>query len=412
MTAPAGGSCHAAVTGFGMVTPAGLGVPDSWEALLAGTSTASRLPELAGMPVDFAYKAQQFDGDALLGRRIAWRLDRSTQMALVATSEALTMAGLDSTAWDGTRVGVVLSTALGGVATWERESERLRQQGPDMVSPLLIPMAAVNMTAGHVAAAHRATGPNFAPVTACASGTTALGTARDLLRANLCDVVIAGGAEASITPLVAASFAKMGALSTRADDPATASRPFDAARDGFVLAEGASVLVLEREDYARARGARPYAFLSGYGASADAGHATRPDPKGAGAELALRAALRDAGLAPQDIDHVNAHGTSTVLNDAAESLVIHRVLGERPAVTSIKGVTGHCLGASGAHEAVAAVLSLHHQVVPPTANVQELDSKINVDVVVDKPRPLPLNAVVSQSFGFGGQNAVLAFIRA
>lgn len=409
MTTAASRPYHAAVTGFGMVTAAGLGTSATWEALLAGRSSADHVPELAGMPVNFAYQAREFDGDALLGRRSAWRLDRGTQMALVATGEALELAGLDSKEWDGTRVGVVLSTALGGVTTWERESARLREHGPGMISPLLIPMSVVNMTAGHVAAAHGARGPNFAPATACASGTTALGAARDLLRAGLCDVVIAGGAEASLTPLVAASFAKMGALSTRTDDPATASRPFDVARDGFVLAEGASVLVLERPEHARARGARPYAYLSGYGASADAGHATRPDPEGAGAELALRAALRDAGLAPEDVDHVNAHGTSTPLNDAVESLVTRRVLGDRPAVTSIKGVTGHCLGASGAHEAVASVLALHHQVVPPTANVEELDPKVDVDVVVDKPRHLLMDTVVSQSFGFGGQNAVLAF---
>jgi 3-oxoacyl-[acyl-carrier-protein] synthase II len=412
MTAAAGRSFHAAVTGFGTVTAGGVGVSDTWDALLAGTSTADHLPELAGMPVDFACKAREFDGDALLGRRVAWRLDRSTQMAMVATNEALELAGLDSAEWDGTRVGVVLATALGGQTVWEREGARLREHGPGMVSPLLIPMAGVNMTAGHVAAAHGARGPNFAPATACASGATALGAARDLLRAGLCDVVIAGGTEAPITPLVAASFAKMGALSGRTDDPGTASRPFDATRDGFVLAEGASVLILERPEHARARGARTYAHLSGYGASADAGHPTRPDPEGAGAELALRAALRDAGLAPGDVDHVNAHGTSTPLNDAVESLVIRRVLGDRPAVTSIKGVTGHCLGASGAHEAVAATLALHHQVVPPTAHVAELDPEVGVDVVVDKPRRLQMSTVVSHSFGFGGQNAVLAFTSA
>ncbi|MER6716135.1 MULTISPECIES: beta-ketoacyl-[acyl-carrier-protein] synthase family protein [unclassified Streptomyces] len=412
MTAAANRPFRAAVTGFGMVTAAGIGAAATWEALLAGRSTAARVPELAGMPVDFACKAQQFDGDALLGRRVAWRLDRSTQMTMVATTEALQLAGLDPAEWDGARVGVVIATALGGMTTWDREYARLAERGPGAVSPLLIPMAAVNMTAGQVAAAHGAKGPNFAVATACASGTTALGAARDLLRTDLCDIVIAGGTEASITPLVAAAFAKMGALSSRTDDPATASRPFDAARDGFVLAEGASVLVLERPEHARARGARPYAFLSGYGSSADAGHATRPDPDGRGAEVALRGALADAGLVPDDVDHVNAHGTSTPLNDAVESMVTHRVLGERPAVTSIKGVTGHCLGASGSHEAIATVLSLHHQVVPPTANVEELDPQVQVDVVTDKPRQLLMGAAVSHSFGFGGQNAVVAFTSA
>lgn len=403
MTAP----FRAAITGLGMVTAAGPDTAGSWEGILAGRPTAEHTDELAGLPVSFACRAKKFDGSQL-ARKVAWRLDRSTQMAIVAANEAVTQAGLDPEIWESARVGIVLGTALGGVMTWEREYHRLKERGPNAVSPLLIPMSAVNMTAGHLATHLRAQGPNFATATACASGTTALGAARDLLRSNVCDIVIAGGTEASITPLVSAAFAKMGALSTRSEDPGGASRPFDTARDGFVLAEGSSVLVLERPEHAQARGARPYAYLSGYGASADAGHSTRPDPDGLGAERALRAALVDADLGPEDIDHVNAHGTSTPLNDAVESQMIHRVLGERPAVTSIKGVTGHCLGASGAHEAAATVLALHHQIVPPTANITVLDPAVEVDVVTEKARPLLMGAAVSHSFGFGGQNAVIA----
>ncbi|EST30713.1 beta-ketoacyl-[acyl-carrier-protein] synthase family protein [Streptomyces niveus] len=413
MTGTGGGPFRAAVTGLGMVTAAGPDTHSSWEGILAGRPTAAEAPELAGLPVTFACRADAFDGEAVLGRRQTWRLDRTTQLAMAATAEALAQAGLDPAEWDGARVGVVLGTALGGVTTWQREADRLRELGPDSVSPLLIPMSAVNMTAGHLAAAHGARGPNFATATACASGTTALGAARDLLRSNMCDIVVAGGTEAAISPLVAAAFAKMGALSKRSDDPAGASRPFDRHRDGFVLAEGAAVLVLERPEHAAARGAVPYAYLSGYGATADAGHATRPDPEGRGAESALRTALADAGLGPDDVDHVNAHGTSTPLNDAVESAMIRRVLGERhPAVTSVKGVTGHCLGASGAIEAAVAVLSLHHQLVPPTANLTEIDAGMEVDVVADKARPLPMSTVVSHSFGFGGQNAVVTLTSA
>lgn len=253
MTVTGGGPFRAAVTGLGMVTAAGPDTRSSWEGILAGRPTAAEAPELAGLPVSFACRADGFDGEAVLGRRQTWRLDRTTQLAMAATAEALAQAGLDPAEWDGARVGVVLGTALGGVTTWQREADRLRELGPDSVSPLLIPMSAVNMTAGHLAAAHGARGPNFATATACASGTTALGAARDLLRSNTCDIVVAGGTEAAISPLVAAAFAKMGALSKRSDDPAGASRPFDRHRDGFVLAEGAAVLVLERPEHAAAR---------------------------------------------------------------------------------------------------------------------------------------------------------------
>ncbi|RMI44800.1 beta-ketoacyl-[acyl-carrier-protein] synthase family protein [Streptomyces triticirhizae] len=402
---------HAAVTGLGLVTAAGVGTERSWETIVAARPTAAEIPAFDDLPVRFGCAATAFDGNAALGRRTAWSLDRCTQLALVAAREALAQAGLTPEDWDGSRVGVVLGTALGGMSTWDSEYAKLAAKGPRTVSPMLIPMAAVNMPAGQLASAFGARGPNFVTATACASGTTAIGTARELLRSGACDIVITGGTESALTRLVLTTFAKMGALSGRGEDPAGASRPFDADRDGFVLAEGAAVLVLERPEHAAARGARTLASVSGYGASADAGHATRPDPEGRGAEAALRTALADAGLSPDDIGHVNAHGTSTPLNDAVESRMISRVLGTGPAVTSVKGVTGHCLGASGAIEAAVGVLTLERQTVPPTANLERQDPDCPVDVVADKAREGRLDAMVSHSFGFGGQNAVLALTR-
>jgi 3-oxoacyl-[acyl-carrier-protein] synthase II len=331
------------------------------------------------------------------------------QLALVAAREAIADADLDHETWDGPRVGVVLGCGMGGAPTWEEQHGVLMERGPNRVSPHLIPRMIPNMAAGHIAMDFGAHGPNLATATACASGATAIGYALDLLRVGRCDIVIAGGTEAGITPLSIAGFNNMTALSTRRDDPTAASRPFDAGRDGFVAAEAAGVLVLERVADADARGVRTYAKLAGYGASADGHHVTAPDPQGAGGEMAVRAALADAGLEPGDIDHVNAHGTSTPLNDVSEARMIARVLGDRPAVTSTKGVTGHALGGAGAIEAAFSALTLHHQVIPPTANLDSQDPEIQIDVVSKAPRETKVEAVISDSFGFGGQNAVLAF---
>ncbi|MFF0630166.1 beta-ketoacyl-[acyl-carrier-protein] synthase family protein [Streptomyces sp. NPDC004296] len=403
----AGHGAEAAVTGIGLITPAGIGVPANWDRLRAAEPAAAPDPGLAGLLVDFACRVQGFDADAELGRRIAWRLDRYVQLALVAAREALADSRLSPRDWDGARVGVVLGNALGGTATYEQQTRTLHEEGPEHVSPMLVPMAAINMVAGQVAMDCGALGPNLVTATACASGTTAIGTARDLLRSGACDVVITGGTEASLTPAIVSGFARMGALSRRTDAPAAASRPFDAGRDGFVIAEGAAALVLERAADARARGARIRARISGYGASADAHHATAPDPQGAGAERAIRAALSDAGVMPDEVDHVNAHGTSTPLNDIIEARVLSRVLGGRAAVTSTKGVTGHCLGAAGAIEAVYTVLAVQEGTIPPTANLDTLDPEVELDVVTKAPRKLSIGAAMSNSFGFGGQNAVL-----
>lgn len=403
----------AAITGMGMVTAGGIGTQPTWDTVRRGEGTAARrLRELKGMPVDFGCPVPAFDAGTLLGRRKAWRLDRASQLALVAAAEAVADSGLDPAVWDGARVGVVLGCGFGGVATWERQYDVLRERGPSKVSPMTVPMHVLNMTAGYVAMEYGARGPNLVTATACASGGTAIGTARELLRSGRCDVVITGGTEASLTPLVSAAFSQMGALSRRTDAIEGASRPFDTGRDGFVLGEGAAVLILESAEHARGRGAFVHAYVSGYGASADAHHATAPDPDGAGAELALRQALDDAGLGCGDIDHVNAHGTSTPLNDAMEAGLLRRMFGDRPCVTSTKGALGHSIGATGAVEAALTALALRYAVVPPTANLDSQDPAIELDVVAKTARETEMETAISTSFGFGGHNAVLLLTRA
>ncbi len=406
-------SFDAAITGIGLVTPAGIGTAPSWEVICSGEATAAAPdPELAGLPVDFSARVPGFDADVLLGRRTAWRLDRCSQLALVAAREAVADSGLDPGAWDGTRVGVVIGSGIGGASTWERQHHRLIEFGATAVSPLLIPMLAVNMTAGYLGIEFGACGPNLVTATACASGATAIGVARELLRSSRCDVVITGGTEACVIPSIVTGFAQMGALSGRRLDPAAASRPFDAERDGFVPAEGAAVLVLERAADAASRGARVHALISGYGASADAYRATTPDPQGAGAGRALREALADADLPATAVEHVNAHGTSTPLGDLAEARMIRRTLGAQVSVTSIKGVTGHSLGAAGAIEAAVTALSVEHGFVPPTANLSAQDPEIDLDIVAKAGRRERISVAVSNSFGFGGQNAVLVLTSA
>lgn len=401
-----------AITGLGLVTPAGIGTEASWQGVCAGVSAAATDPVLEGLPVDFSCRVPGFDANELLGRKAARRLDRFTQLGVVAAKEAVSSSGLDPETWDGARVAVVIGCGMGGADTWETQHRRFLEKGADRVSPMLIPMLVPNMVAGQVAMEFGAMGPNLVTATACASGATAIGVARDLLRSGAADVVLAGGAEAGLTPLSITGFAQMQALSTRRDDPTAASRPFDSARDGFVAAEAAGILVLERADDAAARRVPVRAHVAGYGASADAHHITAPDPEGRGATLAMRAALADAGLGPEDITHVNAHGTSTPLNDVAEARTIRHVLGEHPAVTSTKGVTGHSLGAAGAIEAAFSALTVQYGRIPPTANLESQDPDIDIDVVAKAPRDTKVDAVMSDSFGFGGQNAVLVITAA
>ncbi|GAB2902630.1 beta-ketoacyl-[acyl-carrier-protein] synthase family protein [Streptomyces mayteni] len=399
------------VTGLGAVTPAGVGVAATWEGVCRGEGTASRDPALAGLPVDFSCRLPVEELGTASGPRNLWRLERFTRLALVAAAEAVADAGLDPATWDGARVGVVVGCGIGGMHAVKEQGERLAERGPEWVSPALVPMMLPNMAAGEVALALGARGPSLAAVTACASGASALAVARDWLVDGRCDVVVAGGTESATTPLMVTGFQRAGALSGRRDDPAGASRPFAADSDGFVMAEGAAALVLERSGDARARGRAALAVLAGCGVSTDAHHPTAPHPEGRGAEAAVRTALAEAGIGASDVEHVNAHATSTRQGDTAEGRMIERVFPHGPSVTSAKGVLGHSLGAAGAVEALLTVLTLARGVVPPTANVGAPAPDLGIDLVVKKPRERPVAVAVSDSFGFGGHNVSLAFTR-
>ena len=398
-----------AVTGLGLVTSAGTGARAGWEGVCAGRSTARPDSELAGLPVPFSCRVPGFEAGPADGSR-SWRLDRATRLALTAAREAVADAGLSAEDWPTERVAVVLGSAAGGIGTLEAQHQRLLERGPRSLSPLTLPAFLPNMAAGQLAIDLHVGGPVLHTSTACASGATAIGIAAGLLAAGACDIALAGGADAMVTRLCSAAFARMGALSTRVHDPAAASRPFDADRDGFVLAEGAALLVLERAADARARRRRPHALLAGFAATCDAHHATAPDPQGRAVERALHQALARADACPGDVDHVNAHGTSTRLNDAAEAAVLARVLPDRPTVTSAKGVLGHTMGAAGAIEAALTVLTVEHQLAPPTANFHHADPDADrLDIVAGTVRRQRVGLALSNSFGFGGHNTVLAF---
>ncbi|MFI2076622.1 MULTISPECIES: beta-ketoacyl-[acyl-carrier-protein] synthase family protein [Streptomyces] len=398
-----------AVTGIGMVTPAGLGREATWDGLCAGEGLGAFDEDLAGLPVDFSCRVPGFDGNALLGRRITWRNDRFIHLAMVAAREAVADAALDPAVWDAPRVAIVIGTASNGGDRWPQEYRNLDEGRVEAISPTALLRSLPNMVAGEVSKDLRALGPCLTTSTACASGATAVGTARDLLRAGACDIAIAGGTDSARVPMGSAAFYRMQALSRRCHDPAGASRPFDADRDGFVLSEGAAMLILERPLHARARGARVRGYLSGYGASSDGYHATRPDPEGAGARRAVEAALADARAELAEVHHVNAHGTSTPLNDEVEAAMLSAVFRTPPPVTSLKGVIGHSLGAAGAVDAACTVLSLERQLIPPTANLDRLDDGMDLDVVTKIARRHRMEGALSNSFGFGGQNAVLFF---
>ncbi|MDX3309721.1 beta-ketoacyl-[acyl-carrier-protein] synthase family protein [Streptomyces sp. ME08-AFT2] len=399
-----------AVTGLGLVTPAGHTVEANWAALCRGRSLAATDPDLAGLPVDFSCRVTDFDAETELGRASARRVDRFIQFALVAARRAVADAGLDRRTWEAERVGVVLGVGSNSLSAYVTEFGHLGAGRPERVSPLALPRSVPSMAAGEVAIDLGVRGPNFTTASACASGATAIGVARDLLRSGTCDIVLAGGSESARSRMTATCFTRMRALSRRRGEPDLASRPFDAQRDGFVLGEGAGILVLERARAARARRAFVLALLRGYGAGADAHHPIAPHPQGDGAVRAVRTALADAGCGPGNVGHVNAHGTSTPLNDAAEAQALVRVFGDDgPPVTASKGVIGHALGAAGAIQAAYTVLALRHAAVPPVANFDGQDGDHKLDIVAGRPRPTRGDAGISCSFGFGGQNAVLLF---
>ena len=397
-----------AITGMGVKSPVGLDLTAFWAGLCSGVSAAGPITQFdtSEHPVTFACEISDFDVTAYLGAKEAAHLDRVTHLGFAAAVDALAQAG--DLGADPARVAVVAGTGVGGLITLETEIMKYAAKGAMRVSPFLVPMMMSNATAAVIALQHGFTGPNFAVVTACAAGTNAIGEAVRLLRAGDADVVIAGGAESSITPVGLAAFNRMGALSRRKDDPAHASRPFDVGRDGFVMGEGAGMLVLEPWDRAVARGARIYGGVVGYGRNTDAYHITAPSPGGEGAVRCMQLALEDAGLSPGDIGHVNAHGTSTPLNDAAEAEAVVKVFGSAPPLSSVKGATGHLIGAAGAVEAIASVLAMAQGAVWPTANFTDADPALPpIDVVHGSPRAVAAAPALSNSFGFGGHNASL-----
>ena len=402
------------VTGVGLVSPLGIGTAESWQGLVEGRSGAGQITrfDASDFSSRIACEVKGFDPLEFADRRDARKMDTFIQYGLAASLFAAEDAGLESPLGNPDRVGVVISSGIGGFETIEREHRKLLEKGPRRISPFFVPAMVVNLAAGWVSIRLGAKGPNSAMATACSAGAHAVGEAFRLVRYGHADVMVAGGAEATITPMCIGGFASMRALSTRNDEPERASRPFDRDRDGFVVGEGAGILILEEREQALARGARPYAEVIGYGMSGDAFHITAPAEDGGGAVRVMRAALAEAGAAPEDVDAVNAHGTSTPLNDRIETAAIRRVFGEhadRLAVSSTKSMTGHLLGGAGGLEAGIACLTLRHQTLPPTINYETPDPDCDLDNVPNTARPAAVRSVLSNSFGFGGTNVSLLF---
>lgn len=402
------------VTGLGIVSPLGIGVGTFWANLTAGVSGVSRITRFdpEGYTTQIAAEVKDFDPADYFEKKEARHLDRFTQFALVATREALADAGLQLERVDRDRVGVILGTGIGGIETLEEQHKILLNRGPDRVSPFFVPMMIANMGAGQIAINYGLRGHNVTTVSACASSSNAIGDAFRLLKQGLAEVVITGGAEAPVTPLAIAGFCSMRAMSTNNAEPAKASRPFDARRDGFVIGEGAGVLILETHEHALKRGARIYAEVAGYGCTCDAYHVSAPDPEGKGAALAMELALREGNVTGAEVDYINAHGTATPLGDRLETLAIKQVFREavdRLAVSSTKSMTGHLLGAAGGLEAVACILAIEKGIVPPTINYEYPDPDCDLDYVPNKARSQPVEVALSNSLGFGGHNVSLLF---
>ena len=402
------------ITGIGTVSPLGLDTPSTWEALLQGRSGVDYLTafETEGFETTFGAEVKEFDPTRYLDRKEARRMDRFVQFSVVATRQAIENAGLTIDADNAEDVGTIIGSGIGGIITFSEQMDTLTNRGPGRVSPFLVPMMISNMAAGQTAIVVGAKGPNYATVSACSSGADALGQALETLYRGDAKVMLAGGTEAPFCPIGLAGFNASRALSTRNDAPTQASRPFDATRDGFVMGEGAVVLVLEDHDYAVSRGAPILAELAGYGATADAHHITQPSENGEGGARAMAMALRKAGLTPGQVDYVNAHGTSTPMNDKFETMAIKSVLGEdayRVAVSSTKSMTGHLLGAAGALEAAICTLALRDGIIPPTINYEHPDPECDLDYVPNQARSADISVAISNSFGFGGHNSCLAF---
>jgi 3-oxoacyl-[acyl-carrier-protein] synthase II len=404
------------VTGVGLVSSLGIGTEANWEALLAGRSGIDRITrfDAAGFSTQIAGEVKDFDPLQFIEKKDVKKMDVFIQFAIAAAQFAMDDSQLQVTSENGHRVGVYIASGIGGFTTIEREHKALLDGGPRRISPFFIPSAIINLAAGQVSIRFGAKGPNSATCTACSASAHAVGDAFEIIRRGAADAMIAGGSEAAITPMGVGGFAAMRALSTRNDEPSRASRPFDKDRDGFIIGEGAGVIILEELEVARRRNAKIYAELVGYGMSADAYHITAPSEGGEGAVRVMEIALAEAGVSPRDVDYVNAHGTSTPYNDRIETAAIKTCFGEQArklAVSSTKSMTGHLLGAAGGLEAGITALAVHHQTLPPTINLDTPDPECDLDYVPWKCRAARVRHALSNSFGFGGTNAALLFKR-
>ncbi|HEY0658665.1 MAG TPA: beta-ketoacyl-ACP synthase II [Pyrinomonadaceae bacterium] len=404
------------VTGFGLVTPCGKDVATTWAAMLRGESGADYIKKFdtEKFSIKFACEVKDFDPLNFLEKKEARRMGAFTHFAIAAADEAMKHSGLKIDDSNAEMAGTYISSGIGDFWAIEREHDKLLLGGPDRVSPFFIPQSIVNLASGNVSIRHGLKGPNTATATACAAGAHAIGDSFRIIERGDADVMVCGGAESAITPMSVAGFSSMRAMSTRNDDPKKASRPFDLERDGFVIGEGAGILILEGLDFAQARGAKIYAEIVGYGMSGDAFHITAPDETGSGPMRVMLKAIKDAGITPEHIGYINAHGTSTPYNDKYETLAIKKTFGEHAyklAVSSTKSMTGHALGAAGGIEAVFCILAMNENVLPPTINYEFPDPECDLDYVVNEPRQQAVDYVLSNSFGFGGTNACLIFKR-
>jgi 3-oxoacyl-[acyl-carrier-protein] synthase II len=404
------------VTGVGLVSPLGIGTEANWKALSAGQSGIGPITrfDASQFSARIAGEVKDFDPLQFIEKKDVKKMDVFIQLAIAASQFAVADATLTVTPEIATRVGVFIASGIGGFSTIEREHKALLEGGPRRISPFFIPAAIINLAAGQVSIRFGAKGPNSATCTACSASAHAIGDALEIIRRGRADVMIAGGSEAAITPMGVGGFAAMRALSTRNDDPPRASRPFDRDRDGFIMGEGSGVVILEELEFARRRGAPIYAELVGYGMSADAFHITAPSEDGDGGMRVMASALEDAAVTPDQVDYVNAHGTSTPFNDKLETLAIRRLFGEhaqRLAISSTKSMTGHLLGAAGGLEAGITALAIRHQLAPPTINYETPDPECDLDYVPNKARPMAIEYALSNSFGFGGTNGALLFRR-
>ncbi len=405
------------VTGMGAVTPVGNDVATMWRSLIAGKSGAAPIThfDASTFEVRFACEVKDFDPLQYMDRKEAKRADQFTQYAVAAAKQAMDNAGFgDGTGYDPEETGVIIGSGIGGLKIFEEQHDVYRQRGPSKISPFFIPMFISDIAAGIVSMQFNAKGPNYATVSACATSAHAIGDAFRTIQYGDADVMITGGAEATVTAMAVGGFANMKALSVRNDSPETASRPFDLTRDGFVMGEGGAVLILEELEHAKQRGATIYSELVGYGATGDAYHLTAPAPYGEGAQRAMKRAMKDAGLAPGDIQYINAHGTSTPANDLNETAAIKAVFGDHAQavnVSSTKSATGHMLGAAGAVELVISTLAINNNLIPPTINYETPDPECDLNITPNKAVEREINAVISNSFGFGGHNTTLAIKR-